>query len=126
MATKGNDILIYLDGDLIGGTRSHDIDSDVDLTEVASSTSAKWKEYITGRKSWGFSVNWLMTTSQEVQALLEVDTSYTVKIKGRGSSDSTGVTGTAILKACKITATRGNLVQGSFTFQGSGALTIPT
>jgi hypothetical protein len=34
--------------------------------------------------------------------------------------------GTAIVKDWKITATLGNLAQGSFQFQGVGALTNPT
>ena len=33
-----------------------------------------------------------------------------------------GMTGSAILRTCKITATRGNLIQGTFTFVGNGAL----
>ena len=126
MAVNGNDILIYLGSDAIAGVKSNDIDSDVDLIEVASNTSGTWKAHIAGRKSWGFTVSYLVVAAQGVQALLSVGTSYTILVKGRGSSDSTGVTGSATLKACKITATRGNLVQGSFTFEGNGPLVAGT
>ena len=36
------------------------------------------------------------------------------------------LTGTAIVKDWKITATLGNLAQGSFQFQGVGELAVPT
>lgn len=124
MAVLGNDILIYLDGDPIGGVKSDDIQSDVDLIEVASplQDSGGYREYIPGRKSWSFSVNHLILVSAEVQALLQVGTEFDVLIKGRTASASTGVTGKAILTSCKITATRGNLTQGSFSFKGSSDL----
>jgi hypothetical protein len=34
--------------------------------------------------------------------------------------------GSVIVREWKLTATRGNLAQGSFQFQGKGALTVPT
>jgi hypothetical protein len=60
-----------------------------------------------------------------VQDLLQVGNTFTLKIRGRNDNDATGVTGSAILKTCKITATNGNLVQGVFQFTGNGALSAP-
>ena len=54
--------------------------------------------------------------------LLNIGTTYHLKIGGRSASGANTLKGYAILTACKVTATRGNLVQGSFSFQGSGAL----
>ena len=126
MAVLGNDILIYLDGDPIGGVKSDDVQSEVDLIEVASNSSAQWKEYITGRKGWSFTSNYLVLSAQRVQALLSIGTVFTVLIKGRNTTANMGVAGKAILTDCKITATRGNLAQGSFSFTGSGPFEVGT
>lgn len=123
MATNGNDIIVYRDGTAIAATRSADLPAECNMIEVSSPNSAQWREYIPGRKGWTLTVTWLVVAETDVRALLNVGTSYTLKFKGRSATDAQGVTGTAILKTCRITATRGNVVQGSFAFQGSGALT---
>jgi hypothetical protein len=122
MALLGNNILIYRSGTAIAGTTSNEIQSEADLIEISSPTSGQWKEYIEGRKSWSINVSYLVLAYNGVRELLNVGTTYTLKFRGRNSSDSTGVQGTAILKSCKITATKGNLCQGSFQFVGTGAL----
>lgn len=122
MALLGNNILIYRSGTAIAGTTSNEIQSESDLIEISSPTSGQWKEYIEGRKSWSINVSYLVLAYNGVRELLNVGTTYTLKFRGRNSSDSTGVQGTAILKSCKITATKGNLCQGSFQFVGTGAL----
>ena len=123
MALLGNNILIYRAGTAIAGTVSNEIQAGADLIEISSPTSGQWKEYIAGRKNWSINVSYLVLAYNGVRELLNVGTTYTLKFRGRNQSDSTGVTGTAILKTCKITATKGNLVQGSFTFQGTSSLT---
>lgn len=123
MAINGNNILIYRDGTAIAGTVSNEIQSGAELIEISSPTAGEWKQYITGRKSWSVNVSYLILANTGVRDLLNVGTSYTLKIRGRNATDATGVVGTAILKSCKITATRSSLVQGSFTFQGTSSLT---
>lgn len=123
MAINGNNVLIYRNGTAIAGTISNEIQTGAELIEISSPTSGQWKEYITGRKSWSVNVSYLILANNGVRDLLNVGTSYTLKIRGRNATDDTGVVGTGILKSCKITATRGNLVQGSFTFQGTSSLT---
>lgn len=122
MAIKGNNILIYRNGTAIAGTVSNEIQTGAELIEISSPTSGQWKEYITGRKSWSINVSYLVLADNGVRDLLNVGSSYTLKFRGRNAADNTGVTGTAILKTCKITATKGNLVQGSFQFQGTSSL----
>ena len=123
MALNGNNIIIYLNGTAIAGATASDSQNTIDLMEIGSPlSSSKWKQFISKRKSWSVTVNYLVLQNTGVQDLLKVGTSYTLKIRGRNSSDSTGVSGTAILKTCRITAQRGNLVQGSFQFQGNSAL----
>ena len=117
---NGNNIIVYQNGTAIAGAKSAEISTSAGVIEVASATSGEWREFITGRKEWSLSCGYIITANSGVRDLLTVGTSVTIKVKGRGAADSTGVTGTATITKCVITATRGNLVQGSFQFQGSG------
>ena len=134
MALNGNIIMVQLDGHTIAGTKTTEIQVDSELIEIASATQGAYREYIVGRKQWQVTVNYLLmyATYQQMftypnasmtDALL-VGNSYTLKFKNRASYYDQPITleGTAILRTCKITATRGNLIQGTFTFVGNGAL----
>ena len=134
MALNGNIILVQLDGHTIAGTKTTEIQVDSELIEIASATQGTYREFIVGRKQWQVTVNYLLmyATYQQMftypnasmtDALL-VGNSYTLKFKNRANYYDQPITlkGTAILRTCKITATRGNLIQGTFTFVGNGAL----
>lgn len=123
MAILGNNVLIFRNGTAIAGTVTNDIQAGVDIIPIGSPTSGDWKENIAGRKDWSINVSYLVLAYDGIREVLNVGSTYTLKFRGRSSSDSTGVIGSAILKICKITATKGNLVQGSFQFVGNGALT---
>lgn len=126
MVTNGNDILIYSDGTLIAGTRSNEITANVETIEVTNVINSQWRRYITGRKEWSVTVNFLLMSGNNVTALLAAGRTYTLNISKRVSGVSTTkLTGSAIMTSCKITATRGNLVQGSFSFKGTSQLDIP-
>jgi predicted secreted protein len=122
MAVLGNNIIVFMNGQAIAGTKSDEIQVDSDTIEIASETDQAWTHYISGRKSWSLTVGWLVLANQDVRKVLLAGSVVTIKIKGRGESDSSGVTGAAILKTVKITATHGNLAQGSFAFVGNGPL----
>ncbi len=119
MAVLGNNIIVYMNGQAIAGTKSDEIQVDTDTIEVASATNQDWVYRIAGRKSWSLNVGWLVLVNQDVRNVLLAGSVVTIRIEGRGAS---GVTGAAILKTVKITATRGNLAQGSFAFVGNGPL----
>ena len=123
MAVLGNNIIVYMNGQAIAGTKSDEIQVDCDTIEIASATDQAWTHSISGRKSWSLTVGWLVLANQDVRKALLVGSTVTIKIKGRGESDANGLSGSAILRTCKITATRGNLAQGSFAFVGNGPLT---
>ena len=55
-----------------------------------------------------------------------MDSNRFVYKKGTTDLVPEALQGTAIVKDWKITATLGNLAQGSFQFQGVGALEVPT
>ena len=121
MAINGNNILIYVNGAVVAGTRSNEVQSNQELIEIASPTSGVWRQFIAGRKDWGFTVSWLVSSHSDIQQLLLSAGVVTVRIVGRGQS--LGLTGRAIVQSCKMTFTRGNLAQGSLQLKGSGPLT---
>lgn len=123
MAVVGNNIIVYRGGVAIAGTRSNEVGASADMIETASPTSGEWRSYRAGRKEWSVSVGYLVGSEAGVADLLTIGTEYTLAFKG--GSDA-GVTGTAILTECRISATIGTLVTGSFSFRGNGALAAST
>ena len=117
---KGNDLIINA-GSVIYASKTCDISTDVDTKETASPTSATWRTYLAGRKGWTVSVGYLVADTKWSDDLLRVGQTVTLQFKKRGDSVAT-MSGTAIVTQCRITATRGNLAQGSFTFLGTGEL----
>jgi len=122
MAKNGNDIIILRNSTAIAGTRTDKVNTNADLMEVASSTTGQWKEYIAGRKDWSVNVSWLVVADSDMLDLLSIGTTYTLQIGGRSATNANTLTGSAILKVCEVVSTRGNIAQGSFSFQGTGAL----
>ena len=120
MAINGNNILIYVDGAVVAGTRSNEVQTNRELIEIASPTSGEWRQFIAGRKDWGFTISWLVSSHADIQQLLLDAGVVTVRIVGRG--ESLGLTGTAIVQTCRMTFTRGNLAQGSLQLKGNGPL----
>ena len=121
----GKDILIYIQtnstSEIIAGTRSDGIESDADLIETANTASAEWKTYVAGLKSWSVNTHYLVLATDGLSDLLRVGQTYTLVIRYRDSSAG-ALTGTAILKSCHIDSDVGHIVQGTFSFIGSGEL----
>ena len=122
MAVLGNNIIVYMNGQAIAGTKSDEIQVDNETIEIASATDQDWVHLLAGRKSWSLNVGWLVLANQDVRKVLLAGSVVTIKIKARGENDSSGLQGAAILKTVKITAVRGNLANGSFAFVGNGPL----
>lgn len=124
----GNDIVVYkLSGSTwtpIASTKSDELQVGATTIEIASATEQDWTRCIAGRKSWSLNTGWLVTAVSNIEQALTVGTRVKLHIGARGgySGSSGGLTGFAIVKTCKITMTRGNLVAGSFQFEGDGAL----
>lgn len=123
MAVLGNNIIVLMGGVAIAGTKSDELQVDCKTIEIASASDQGWEHCISGRKSWSLTVSWLVLANTDVRKALQVGNAVTIKIKGRGESDANGLSGSAILRTCKVTAIRGNLATGSFAFVGNGPLT---
>ena len=46
MATNGNNVLIYVDGSLVAGTRSDEVQTDGGLIEISSPDTGAWAAFI--------------------------------------------------------------------------------
>lgn len=126
MAINGNNLFIAQGSSSttpIAGTRSNEIQVDGELIEISSPTQGQWREYVAGRKEWNVGVSWLVLAYNDVTKLLGVGSAFTLTFRDR---TNVYLTGRAILTNCKITASRGALVQGSFQFKGISALSVPT
>ena len=122
MAINGNNIIVLSGGKAIAGTKSDELQVECDTIEIASSTDQGWTHYLAGRKSWSLTVGWLLLATTDVRKALTVGSTVTIKFKGRNDTDANGLSGSAIIRTCKITAVKGNLAQGSFQFVGTGPL----
>ena len=125
----GNVIYISKDSgnDPIAATKSDEIDTLCELIEKASATQSQWKEYDPGRKEWGMTVNWLVTASSDIQKLLYNGGTYTLNVVHRnGSTKTTLLSGTALCQQANVRSNINGLVNGSFTFKGSGQLAPPS
>lgn len=120
MALQGRSVYIYINGTRSGYmTKSAKLSSDCDAIEVASATSAQWREFIAGRKSWSISCSWLLPNAAAIEMrALDVGKTVTVKL----GNPTYYVEGRAIVEKCDIDATVGNLATGSFSFKGTGGL----
>lgn len=126
MAMNGNDILVYMNGVPVAGARSAEVRVDGELVEVAAATQGDWREFMAGRKEWDVQVNHLVLANADIQKLIQVLQKVTLLIKGRNAANTTGLIGQAYIQTAKQTYTRGALIQGSFSFKGTGPLSVPT
>ena len=120
MAQLGNNILVYLNGTAIAGTKVNEIQIDCETIEITNTSSAQWRKFVAGRKTWTVSTSFLVLASADIKKVLESGTIFTLQIRDRQGSAI--LQGQAILKTSKMSFPKAALATGSFTFQGSGEL----
>ena len=117
---KGNDLIVTVDGTAVAASRSCTIDTECATKEVGMKGSGAWRRYVATRKSWEVSTTYLVGDATAIKSLMG-KAGATVDVRWRMRDDEADTMGgKAIVTACKISGTRGNLVQGSFTFKGTG------
>ena len=124
MAELGNNLVVtWNDGGsqtVIAGTRTNELQCDGEQLEVCSATDEQWKHFLAGRKTWSVNVSFLLLADGiDIKAALKVNNTYTLYFRKRSGG---GVYGNAILKSFKASAPINGLSNGSFVFQGTGAL----
>ena len=123
MIIHGRNLIIKVNGTAIAGARSCEISIKGDNLEIASPSQGSWREFMAGRKTWAISCGHLMPASGtplKSRAQM-VNTTVTITVTSGISGDT--LTGTAIVNEWRASGNVGNLAQGAFQFQGSGALT---
>ena len=120
----GQDIIVILSqGSTVvasAAIRSDEINTACPSIERASATQQGWKEVLAGRKSWSLTLNYLMLAAARLRDVLLIGQMFDVTI--RDKSNTSTLTGKALMTAAKQTHTVGNLCQGSFSLEGSGPL----
>lgn len=128
MAINGNQIILKKKVDNswqpIGYIRSQEPETHADMMEKSSPDQGQWREFLAGRKDWKMTANWIVGVTSQIYWLLEVGELYQLRCIDRNNS-SIYVEGYAYIEQCRVTMTRGNIIQGSFVFRGTGALTAP-
>lgn len=120
---KGNDIIVILNGQAIAATKSDEIQVGCETIPISSPSDGAWTAAIAGRKSWAITVGFLVANVEKVFSSINmVGNTFELAIQHKHSSGSNYMWGYAICTTFKVTATKGNLVQGSFAFQGTGPL----
>lgn len=120
----GRDIIVILSQNGVAvasaAIRSDEINTACPSIERASATQQGWKELLAGRKSWSLTLNYLMLAAARLRDVLLTGQMFDVTI--RDKSNTSTLTGKALMTTAKQTHTVGNLCQGSFSLEGSGPL----
>lgn len=124
---KGNDILIkqVVNGQeqSIAASNSCDIELNCDMKPVSSPSSGEYMDYKAGRKTWVVRLNYLVpTTGIALLNQKNIGNKYYLRMYVRNNSSIDKLEGYAYLQQAHVTATRGNLLTGSWIFQGTGSL----
>ena len=119
---KGNDLIVSVDGVAVAASKSCTVETGCQTKEAGMKGTGCWKQYVAGRKDWEVSASWLVGDSTKIKSLLS-RTGQRVRLSWKMRDDASDTMGgDALVTVCKVSGTRGNLVQGSFTFKGTGAL----
>lgn len=119
---KGNDLIVKVGGTAVAASKSCTIQESCETKEAGMKGSGKWKQYIPGRKGWEVSTSFLVGEVTTIKSLMsQTGTKVSLSWQMRDDEKDT-MSGEAIVTVCKISGTRGNLVQGSFTFKGTGEM----
>ena len=113
---NGNKIILTKDGVAFGALVSHDVQTEGELMEVAGASQGTFREFIPDRKTWVMTANCLVISSAIFANLLQAGNTFSLKSTDRQLENN--VHGIARLEESRITAQRGNLVQGFFRFKG--------
>ena len=109
----------------IGYIRSQEPETRADMNEKSSPDQGQWREFLSGRKGWQMTANWIVGVTSQIYWLLKAGEKYQLRCEDRNNA-SIYIEGFAYVDTCKVTMTRGNIIQGSFHFTGTGALSGPS
>ena len=126
----GNDVIVTVGtgantqggGTVLALMKSCEIEEKCDTIEVVPTSNNLFRRFIPGRRTWEITSNHLVEQMNGANGMLRVGVGVVIQFRNRNNVRD-AMYGNAICTECKIVATRGNLVTGSFRFQGTGPLT---
>lgn len=133
MILQGKNLIVKANGEVIAAAKSCTLNIDCEIIKVSSPTDGQWEHIIAGMKSWSVSTTHLLKMERMIDRPLHgyldpIGQSFTLQLElnditVEGFPVTETLTGSAICRSSQITATKSNLMQGSFKFQGNGPLT---
>lgn len=121
MAVNGNILILKKNGQAIIALTGNELETASDTLEVASPSQGQWREHIAGRLTWKMTASWLMLSATTIATLLQPGQVFSMELVDREHVKRT-LYGNAYLDVCKVQATRGNLVTGTFQLKGTAWL----
>lgn len=122
MHLQGNNLIIYVDGVAVAAAKSCTVTMEVGSIDNAG--SGQTKASMPTVKDWSVKTSVLVTSLNGYFAL-NGKVRLSVAVVDGGEITTDRMTGEAIVTSANVTAAVGNLVQGSFSFKGTGALERP-
>ena len=127
MHLQGNNLIIYVDGVVVAAAKSCTVTMEVGSIDTAG--SGRTKASMPTVKDWSVKTSVLVTslnvTSLNGHFALSGKVRLSVAVVDGGEITTDRMTGEAIVTNANVSAAVGNLVQGNFSFKGTGALERP-
>lgn len=117
---RGKDIVIYENGAAIAAARSCDINFAGEAKETSSPFHPAWRSYVKGRKEWSVTVNYLVNGLKDKCIHIGSVVTLALGVAEEGEMGTDRLVGQAICVDARVTATVGNLSQGTWVFKGNG------
>ena len=122
MHLQGNNLIIYVDGVAVAAAKSCTVTMEVGSIETAG--SGRTKASMPTVKDWSVKTS-VLVTSLNGHFALNGKVRLSVAVVDGGEITTDRMTGEAIVTSANVSAAVGNLVQGNFSFKGTGALERP-
>jgi hypothetical protein len=122
MHLQGNNLIIYVDGVAVAAAKSCTVTMEVGSIDTAG--SGRTKASMPTVKDWSVKTS-VLVTSLNGHFALSGKVRLSVAVVDGGEITTDRMTGEAIVTSANVSAAVGNLVQGSFSFKGTGALERP-
>ena len=122
MHLQGNNLIIYVDGVAVAAAKSCTVTMEVGSIDTAG--SGRTKASMPTVKDWSVKTS-VLVTSLNGHFALNGKVRLSVAVVDGGEITTDRMTGEAIVTNANVSAAVGNLVQGNFSFKGSGALERP-
>ena len=122
-ATKGKDLTLYIDGNLVALSKSCSIDVTADMVEVSNILSGRAKKYVAGRYGWQISSEALVSADGagflSLLERLKEGTRVTIAVT---TPTSPRLTGHALVQSLSESGAVGSMATYNATLIGDGDL----